>query len=432
MKFLFLQSHPSLFGRQVIMYMRAQGIDCKIINLSLADWGYRLGLGADNYRGKLSDWPQYLRSYVEKEQITDIVYYSDQRPYNRIAYSISRELKINAYAYEFGYIRPDWITLERGAMGPYSHFPDDPVVIRELAAQLKGAMPGGHYPYTFLAEATNEVAYNFIPACFPFFFRHYQRDRYYHPFIDYPSYVPRLLRRRFSETKAQATVEALTAGTRPYFVVPMQMQNDYQVRNHAGYGHLSEMVTEVIGSFVRSCKPDQMLVFKIHPLDNNIENWPKVIRETAQAFQCPDKVVVIDGGDLGKLYKHAAGVVVLNSTAGLTALRMGIPVKVLGVSIYDIAQMTCQKSLDEFWAAPSKPDRALVEAFVKLLAASIQVKGNFFSRKGRKVAIPEFVRRLVEGDVNGCGAFLNEPPRLEKARRVGISIPEDSYWHRAS
>lgn len=429
MKFLFLQSHPSLFGRDVIKYMRKRGIDCRLINLSLGDWGYRIGLGADNYRGTLTDWPHYLRTYLEREQITDIVYYADQRPYNRIAYRIARERKINAYAYEFGYLRPDWITLERGAMGPYSHFPNDPAVIRKLAADVVGTMATGHFPYSFLAEATNEVAYNLVPALLPFFFRHYERDRYYHPFRDYPSYLPRLLRRRANEAKAAAIVEQVTTGDKPYFIVPMQMQNDYQVRNHAGYAHLHEMVDEVIASFVRSSDPEQRLIFKLHPLDNNIENWPRVIREIAEAYRCAERVVVIDGGNLADLYKHAKGVVVLNSTAGLTALRQGTPVKVLGISIYDVAQMTCQKPLDQFWTAPSKPDPALVADFVKLLAASVQVKGNFFSSEGRRTAIPEFVRRLLDGKVNGHGAFLEEPPRLERAKQIGVPIPQDSYWH---
>ena len=160
-KFLFLQSHPSVFGRQVITHLRKSGKTCFIINLSLSDWAYRIGLRADNYWGNLSDWPEYLKNYIEKKQITDLVYYADQRPYNRIAYKIAREIGINAYSYEFGYLRPDWITLERGAMGPFSHFPNEPALIRRLARELKQNLPGGHYPYTFFSEAINEVAYNF-------------------------------------------------------------------------------------------------------------------------------------------------------------------------------------------------------------------------------------------------------------------------------
>ncbi|WP_305989273.1 capsule biosynthesis protein [Roseibium sp. MMSF_3544] len=427
-KFLFLQSHPSLFGRQVIKYLRESDVDCSIINLSLSDWGYRIGLRADNYWGTLANWPDYLRTYLKKKQITDLVYYADQRPYHRIAYKISRELKINTFSYEFGYLRPDWITLERGAMGPFSHFPNKPALIRKLASDLDQNLPGEHYPYTFFSEAFNEVAYNFVPALFPVFFPFYQRDRYYHPFRDYPSYIPRLLTTRFRETNARLTIQDLKRRKASYFVVPMQMQNDYQVRNHAGYLHLSEMVEEIISSFVRSSPTDQHLVFKVHPLDNSIEQWPKVIRQTAERYQCQSRVIVIDGGNLVELFRHSKGVVLLNSTSGLQALQQGIPVKVLGISVYDVDGMTCQNPLDQFWKKPTPPDRPLVNDFVRLLAASIQVKGNFFSARGRRVAVPEFARRLVEGDVNSHGAFVEMPPRLEKARQLGVRIPADSYW----
>ncbi len=427
--FLFLQSHPSLFGRDVVRYMRSLGASCRILNLSLADWGYRVGLGADNYQGRLKGWDAFLQAYVERHAITDIVYYADQRPYHRTAYRIARERGLNAYAYEFGYIRPDWITLERGAMGPYSHFPNDPEMIHELAAGLDFEVPATRYPYTFFDEAFNEVAYNLLPVFLPVFFPFYQRDRYYHPLVDYPNYLPRLWKRRSNNQKAQQKLDRLLQGDFSYFVVPMQMQNDYQVRNHAGYGHLSEMVEEIMVSFARASRQEQRLVFKIHPLDNNMERWPRTIRRCAEKHRCDDRVMVIDGGNLAELYQHSQGVVLLNSTAGIQALSQGVPVKVLGVPVYDIVGMTCQKPLDDFWKEPTQPDAALVADFVKLLAASIQVKGNFFSREGRAKAVPEFSRRLLEGDVNRFGAYVETPPRLEQARARGVPIPADSYWH---
>lgn len=408
--------------------MCAHGEKCSIINLSLADWGFRFGLDATNFQGRLSDWPAFLQTFLEKNRITDIVYYSDQRPYNLIAYRLAREMGLNAFAYEFGYLRPDWITLERGAMGPYSHFPNDPALIKKLAREISFQLPKEHYPYTFFSEATNEVAYNLVPALLPVFFPHYQRDRYYHPFRDYPSYLPRLLTRRFREAEAEHTIAQLSAENVPYFVVPMQMQNDYQVRNHGGYLHLGEMVNEIISSFIEQSPQATRLVFKIHPLDNNIEKWPKVIRQSARKSGCSDRILVIDGGNLGELFKYSMGVVLLNSTAGLQAIRQSVPVKVLGISIYDVDGLTCQKTLDEFWKDPGQPDRDLANDFVKLLAASIQVKGNFFSRAGRNIAVPEFARRLIEGDVNSHGAFVDVPPRLKKARRIGVPTSKLSYW----
>ncbi len=409
--------------------MRARGTTCLIINLSLGDWGYRFGLGAQNYWGRLSKWSDYLSRFVDQHQITDIVYYADQRPYHRIAYGIAREKQLNAYAYEFGYLRPDWITLERGGMGVYSHFPDDPDMIRALAQTFDWRKPAGHYPYPFAAEAFNEVAYNFVPELFPYLFPFYQNDRYYHPFRDYLSYLPRLMKSSSNERLAQEMSGRLIKSGKPYFVVPMQMQNDYQVRHHSAYGHLSEMVTEVIESFVEHAASDARLLFKLHPLDNNIEKWPRVIRRVADEFGCSDRIFVIDGGNLAGLYRSASGVILVNSTAGLEALTMGVPVKVLGIAVYDVEGLTCRKPLDQFWKEPTVPDAELCQDFFKLLAASIQVKGNFFTKVGKKVAVPEFARRLIEGSVNCFGAYVETPPRLAKARQIGVPIPGNSYWN---
>ncbi|MEM7191242.1 MAG: capsular biosynthesis protein, partial [Pseudomonadota bacterium] len=68
------------------------------------------------------------------------------------------------------------------------------------------------------------------------------------------------------------------------------------------------------------------------------------------------------------------------------------------------------------------PVPATVAAFRKLLIAAVQVKGNFFTAAGRARAVPEFARRLVEGDVNAHGAFVDPPPRLARAIAMGVPM----------
>jgi capsular polysaccharide export protein len=45
-----------------------------------------------------------------------------------------------------------------------------------------------------------------------------------------------------------------------------------------------------------------------------------------------------------------------SSTVGCQALARGVPVMALGKAIYDIAGLTHQGELDEFWNAPEAPD----------------------------------------------------------------------------
>ena len=62
--FLFLQSHPSFFGRDVIRHMRGRGYACHVVNLYLGDWWFRRGTGAVNYTGSLANWPEWLERFM--------------------------------------------------------------------------------------------------------------------------------------------------------------------------------------------------------------------------------------------------------------------------------------------------------------------------------------------------------------------------------
>lgn len=54
---------------------------------------------------------------------------------------------------------------------------------------------------------------------------------------------------------------------------------------------------------------------------------------------------------LPSLLTSAQGVVVINSTVGLSAIAYGTATKVCGRAIYDIAGLSFQGALDAFWRA---------------------------------------------------------------------------------
>jgi len=417
---LFLQGHPSTFASHVALEIRRRGGRALRINLC---WGdalfWRVGDAAD-YRGKLEDWPAFLREFVRREGVTDIVYYADRLPYHRVAAAVAREFGIRTSTYEFGYLRPDWITLERGGMSAWSHFPRSPEAIRRIAAQAPKPDLIERYPYTFQDEAISEVAYNLASLLGWPLYRHYKSDKYYHPVVDYLSYIPRLLFSRRAHKKARGLVYQLLADHTPFFLCPLQMQNDYQLRANSQYRHQSEMLEETIASFAAHAPAAAHLVFKVHPLDNGLERWPVVARRLSRLHGVTERVHVIFGSDLRTLLTAARGTIVVNSTVGVHALRHGRPLKVLGAAVYDIAGLTHQGPLDTFWQEAAPPDPELCADFVRAMAATIQIKGNFFTKSGRAVAIPEFAARLLEERVNQPDAFEDPPPRLVKALATGV------------
>jgi len=69
--------------------------------------------------------------------------------------------------------------------------------------------------------------------------------------------------------------------------------------------------------------------------------------------------------------------VTINSTVGLTAAKLGCPVKTLGVAIYDRGGITNPQALSEFLDAPLKPDAGKVADFEAYLHSHVLVPGAF-------------------------------------------------------
>ena len=419
---LLLQGPPSrIFGRLADGIEQLGGKALRII-FCPGDWIYWLPRRATHYRGSFDRWQAYLNDFVVSNGVTDIVYFSDQFPYHRVARQVARTLGINAISIEFGYLRPDWITLERDGMSAVSCFPEDPERIRQLALQLPAPDLKVDFPYKFIREAFNEVTLNllnvFLRPLYPRFFG----DRYYHPLIDFPCYALRFAGSWWQKRIADRLLGNLTADLTPFYIVPLQLQSDYQLRANSPYRHQSDAIEEVVRSFAASADRDARLVFKVHPHDNGIERWHRIVGKFARRYGISNQVITIDRGILHYYLKAAKGCIVINSTAGIHALRVGCPVAVLGIAVFDIAGLVHRGSLDAFWQTPDRPDAELCKDFLRALVGTIQVKGNFYTRAGQKAAVDQIAKRILEGRINAPADDIMQPPRLERARTLGLSV----------
>ncbi|SAK56486.1 capsule polysaccharide biosynthesis protein [Caballeronia hypogeia] len=420
---LFLQGPPSLFWRQLSEHFESAEIPTHRINFSLGDWAYWRKPGAVNYRGRFSRWADFLRDYLVRHKITDILYYADRLPYHAVAREVAESLGVRTYAVEFGYLRPAWLTLERGGMGTLSHFPNDPDAIRAIARRvgpLKSGTP--QYSHTFGQEAFNEVFYNLLTSLVPYFFPLYRTDKFYLPLIDYLNWLPRMALQRLREPARVAAADALRHSGKRYWMLALQMQADYQLRANSAYDGQRQVIEQVISSFAQHAPQDGSLVVKLHPLDNGMERWERYVARTARRHGVASRVIAVSDCDLKRTIKRSLGVVTVNSTVGLHALRANCPVKVLGMAMYDIAGLTHQDSLETFWTKPQRINKALLRDFVSAIAATIQIQGSFYHAAGRKAACIAIVRRVLSDQVNDQGAFVQPPPRLERALASGVPI----------
>ncbi|NRG18480.1 capsular biosynthesis protein [Rhizobiales bacterium] len=419
---LFLQGPPGTFFRRVADEVEKLGHRALRINLGPADWFVWHDKRARLYRGSLRDWPAYLERFVEDHGVTDIVFYQDRLPYHAAAVELAHRRGINAVACEFGYLRPDWITLELDGMSVLSRFPDDPDAILAAAENLPEIDRRPLFKHSFFIEAFNEVLFNLLNVFFWYISPRFSQDKYYHPIAEYLSMIPRLFLSRYRDRSATFLIDdVIDAGT-PYFVLPLQLQSDYQLRYNAPFEHLLDVAEKVMASFAANAQSEARLVIKVHPLDQGIEPWKREIKAMARRHGLKKRVYLIDGGNLDTLLRNAAGMLTVNSTTALHAVRVGCPIKVLGIAVYDIPRLTVQGDLDDFWRSPQKPDPKLGIAVEKLMAAGIQVKGSFYEKNGREIAAAEIARRIVEERINLPEALRGPPPRVERARRLGLPV----------
>ncbi|WP_208999931.1 capsule biosynthesis protein [Stappia sediminis] len=402
--------------------LEAAGHEVRRINFCLGDRLCWSGPNTLSFRGKPGEWAGFVAAFLDENAITDLVVHGDRRFYHRVAIDAANAKGIGVIACELGYLRPGWMTVERGGFSTLSHFPDDPSKIREIAATAGPVDLTPMFPGSFVLEAWQDVSYHLANLAGRPFYPFYRRHTPLHPLNDYAAWLMRLSGSRRRRKRAQATERDLLSHGRPFFVVPLQIDGDYQLTAHSPYASMRAALEDIVSSFSRSARNDARLAVKSHPNDNGITNWAKVVAELADRYSLAGRLVFVDGGRLGALLERAAGLVTVNSTAGLEALRVGCSVKPLVPALYDIPGMTHQGDLDSFWNAPEKPDGELIKAFMAAVAATLQARGSIHNRKGLSVAVEEMARRILSDDLNEPGGFVDTPPRLERARKVGVRL----------
>jgi len=326
----------------------------------------------------------------------------EQREYHRVATRLARVRGITVAVTDFGYLRPDWITLEKNGMSRDSLFPRDPEIISKVAEQLHPVDFNLKYEDSFTTMAFAEV----LSACgswlLCFLYPGYRKHHLDNPLIFYCGVGLRMIKAKGLKRQAGKVIDALVADANgsPFFLFPMQMEMDFQIRAYSPYPDQTSPIREVINSFARHAPVNTHLVFKIHPMDPGLRNWSRIISDIAGKHGIKERVHFIDGGSLEQLLEHCTGVVTINSTVGVTSLQFGKPLKVLGDAVYDIRGLTFQGELDAFWKDNNSPDIRLRDDFLKVLARSIQLRGVYFLKDGRKKAVDEAVARLNQGTLN--------------------------------
>jgi capsular polysaccharide export protein len=400
MHFVFLQGMPSPFFTRVGRGLAALGCRVTGINLCIGDQLFWRGPEKLNYRGTIADWPGFLSDFFDANDVTDLVLLGEQRSYHKVAIEVAKSRGIRVTVTDFGYLRPDWITLERDGMSGNSRFPRNMEEISQIAASVAKADLSRKYFDSDLNMALGDLLYSFSNVFFWWLYPHYRRsDKRPHPIIYFPSIGLRLLLTRFASKHASQRVQEIVQSSIRYFIFPLQLEHDFQIVSYSGFAKLEDAIREIIQSFARNAGRESGLIIKVHPWDPGLRNWKHIVKRLAGESGVADRVEYLNGGDLDELIKRSIGMVTINSTSGLRALQLGKPVVTLGQAIYDVPGLTFQGGLERFWgeASPSEPRNG--EAIINALASTIQIRGVFFNEPGLTSAVNGTVARLFNQTV---------------------------------
>lgn len=396
--FLFLQGMPCLFFPRLAERLRAAGARTTRLNLCLGDQLFWYGPRAVNYRGSYASWPDYIETFLRENHITDLILLGEQRYYHREAVAIAQRLGVDVTVTDFGYLRPDWMTLERDGMSGASRFPRDPEAIKALAARQSAPDWSVQFTDQAAVMAKGDLLYSFSTLLGRFLFPFYRRsDRRPPAPLYFPACGLRLLGNARLKARADQFVQKLVASGTDYYLFPLQLNYDFQIVAYSPYAGMAEALRQVLASFAAHAPAGTRLVLKEHPWDPGLINWARLARREAQQRGIAERVDYLRGGDLDQLLHKARGVVTVNSTVGIRALALGCPVKTLGQAIYDIPGLTCPDDLESFWSSPLVPDPALVQDFMQALAGSVMIRGGYFSEPGLVRAVEEASGYLLTG-----------------------------------
>jgi capsule polysaccharide modification protein KpsS len=375
---LLLQGPAGPFFARVAKQLQAAGASVTKVNFNGGEDLYYRAPNVVPYRGALEAWPDFFEELVAQHKIDGIVLFGDCRPLHRAAIERAGLLGVEVFVFEEGYVRPDFVTLERGGVNGHSSIPHDP----EFYAELRPAKERPHQPvkHAFMKSALHTICYASAVALSKSRYPLYRHHRDIRPLAQARLWWRGTVRRVIHTLRDREIAARLDGRDMPpYFFVPLQVHLDSQL-SHSRYATINDFIREVVTSFAQHAPRDHALVLKLHPMDRPYSDYSVDIEALRLEHGLGQRLLYVDMINLPSALRGARGTVVINSTVGLSSLMHGTPVKCLGRAIYDMPGLTHQGALADFFQDPGTVDRELHQRFRQWLLEHNQLNGSVWSR----------------------------------------------------
>jgi capsular polysaccharide export protein len=376
---LMLQGPVGPFFARLAQDLSWAGARVHKINFNGGDWAF-FPRGATSYRGTVQDFPEFLEQICREKRIEIIMLFGDCRPIHYGVRPVAERLGVRVEVFEEGYVRPDYITMETHGVNGHSALPRSPIFYLNTPAPAPASpMPTGA---SIWHAGVWACLYYLFAGLFWLFFPRYVHHRTL-SWIDGLRWVRGWCRKHLLALTSDRLMDRLLGESAPpFFLVPLQVHNDAQVRVHSGYEGVRDFIEHVVASFAEHAPAETVLAFKHHPMDRAYSNYRPLLRSLAIRHGVRGRILYLHDEHLPTLLSHARGVVTINSTTGMSAIHRNCPTLVLGDAIYRIDGLTASCTLDSFWTDAERfpVHRELYRRFRAHLIHRTQINGNFYRR----------------------------------------------------
>jgi capsular polysaccharide export protein len=393
-RFLFLQGPHGPWFHRLGGLLRAAGAEVWRVGFNLGDRVFWPGPGYIAFTARQADWPQSCSALFDQHRITDLVVYGDTRGIHSMAITLARARGITVHVFEEGYLRPYWITYERGGANGHSRLMQLAVpTMRAALAKVDLDLPDTPAIWGDMRQHMfwGALYHGFVALGFHAY-AHFRPHRALTVGQEFLLYLRRFLLMPFHRLERRLATRRIRSGGFPYHLAILQLEHDASFRDHSPFASMTEFLALVMEGFAKGAPQHHHLVFKAHPLEDGRVPLKPEIRRLAMRQGLSDRVHFVRGGKLAELLNEARSAVTVNSTAGQQALWRGLPLRSFGAAVYAKPEFVSSQPLDEFFAAPERPDTRAYRDYRHFLLETSQVVGGYYSARGRRALL----RRLAD------------------------------------
>lgn len=399
-RFLFLQGPHGPWFHRLGSLLRAAGAEVWRVGFNFGDRVFWPGPGYIAYDAPQDQWPATCAGLMERHAITDLVIYGDTRPIHATAVAAAEARGITVHVFEEGYLRPYWVTYERGGSNGHSRLMTLPVPEMQAAlTRVDLDLPDTPATWGDMRQHMFWGAlYHGFVALGGLAYHNFRPHRALTVGQEFLLYLRRFLMMPFHRLERTFATTSIRNGGFPYHLAILQLEHDASFRDHSPFASMTDFLALVIDAFAKGAPRHHHLVFKAHPLEDGRVPLKAEIRRLAAEHGLTGRVHFVRGGKLAQLLNDARSAVTVNSTAGQQALWRGLPLRSFGAAVYDKPEFVSSQPLDAFFAGADRPDTRAYRDYRHFLLETSQVVGGFYSSRGRRALLRQVVDMMLSPD----------------------------------